>query len=389
MSSYILSRGNRFYAAIESAYGMAAPITAGNRLVGQRLQAHQVTAPSTRRDKTGLRTYSASGVQGLRTTAFEFSTFLTSTGGAATPYLGNLLQGALGSAPELSSGLVVSAAPSAAEIQTTTAHGLTVGDAVSWSGELRFVVAVPSSSTLMLNAPLSNAIPANATLGNVAVYRLGTSLPSVSLYDYWDPTGAVCRVLPGAAINQVQLSVSGPEADVAFSGPAADLLDSVTFVSGTAGLNAFPQEPSLADFEYLPITTQMGQAWLGNSTAQFYTVMNAHIEINNNLQLRDRDMTVSLAQAITPGPREITVDFTLMAQDDAQTTQLYAIAKQRGTISVQLQIGTVAGQMVAVYVPSVTPELPLFDDTSERLEWQFTNCVARGAGNDEIFFAFG
>lgn len=151
------------------------------------------------------------------------------------------------------------------------------------------------------------------------------------------------------------------------------------------------ENPFFTRFEsahHATVGTQLGQAWLGNSTARFFTLIDAHLSINNNVQLRQRDMTASAVQAIAPGPREVTADFTVFAQDDAQTTALYAIAKQKGTISLQLQIGSIPGQMMSVYVPSVTPELPLFNDTTERLQWHFRKCAARGVSNDELFLAF-
>ena len=57
MSSYILSNANRFYVALESAYGQAAGITAENRYPAVQLAAHQVLEASKRRDKTGSRTF--------------------------------------------------------------------------------------------------------------------------------------------------------------------------------------------------------------------------------------------------------------------------------------------------------------------------------------------
>lgn len=41
MSSYISSNANRFYVALESAYGQAAPVTAANRFPAVRLSVKQ------------------------------------------------------------------------------------------------------------------------------------------------------------------------------------------------------------------------------------------------------------------------------------------------------------------------------------------------------------
>lgn len=248
--SYILSRANRYYAALETAYGIGAPVSASNRLLGKQFRAHQVTAASTRRDKTGLRTYAASGVQGLRTTAFEFNSVFASSTSAPIPNFDPMLRSAVGGGVELFAGAVVSSMPSASEVQTVSPHGMRAGAAIAYGGELRFVLAVPDPLSLVLNAPFASSVPTNTALGSAAAYMLGNELPSVTIYDYWDPADAVSRFVPGAVVDQLQLSVSGSEAEFNFSGRAADLVDSRTFVQGEAGLNAYPLEPELGDFEY-------------------------------------------------------------------------------------------------------------------------------------------
>ena len=87
-------------------------------------------------------------------------------------------------------------------------------------------------------------------------------------------------------------------------------------------------------------------------------------------------------------PQRISAEFALLAQDDDQTKNLYQVAKLRGTISVLLQLGQQTGRMMAVYLPAVKPEMPLFDDSAERLAWRFSNNLAEGTNNDELYIAF-
>jgi hypothetical protein len=54
-----------------------------------------------------------------------------------------------------------------------------------------------------------------------------------------------------------------------------------------------------------------------------------------------------------------------------------------------LQLGQQTGQLVGIYLKSVVPEVPDFDDSDRRLEWKFENCRAQGSINDEIALAFG
>jgi hypothetical protein len=45
--------------------------------------------------------------------------------------------------------------------------------------------------------------------------------------------------------------------------------------------------------------------------------------------------------------------------------------------------------MFGLYMSSVIPEVPEFDDSDKRQPWQFVNCRAQGVMDDEIFVAFG
>ena len=43
---------------------------------------------------------------------------------------------------------------------------------------------------------------------------------------------------------------------------------------------------------------------------------------------------------------------------------------------------------MALYLPNVVPELPLFDDSETYLSWEFKNNLAQGVSNDEAYIAF-
>jgi hypothetical protein len=83
------------------------------------------------------------------------------------------------------------------------------------------------------------------------------------------------------------------------------------------------------------------------------------------------------------------MNFSLYEMDDAGTAALYQAARQRSPISVMMQLGQQQGELFGLYMQSVVPEVPAFDDTDKRLQWQFQSCRAQGSVNDEIFFAFG
>jgi hypothetical protein len=53
------------------------------------------------------------------------------------------------------------------------------------------------------------------------------------------------------------------------------------------------------------------------------------------------------------------------------------------------QLGEQEGQLLGVYLKSVVPEVPEFDDSEPRLQWHFRDSRAQGTVDDEIALAFG
>jgi hypothetical protein len=192
----------------------------------------------------------------------------------------------------------------------------------------------------------------------------------------------------GAAIDQVEILVNGDFHEFHFSGLAQDILDSSSF-SGSAGeLQSFPAEPVLDAFDYSIVPGNMGQAWLGTSPTQFFTVTSASIVVKNGLDLRSKEFGSNLPRAVLPGERTVTAAFELFGLDDEATKGLYQAAKQQSPICVMFQLGEAANQLVGVYLKSVIPEVPEFDDGQNQLQWKFRASRAQGTIDDEIAVAF-
>lgn len=388
--SYILSNNNRYYVALESTYGNASTVTAANRIPAVKLTAKQQPEKVQRKDKTGSRTF-AGNPSGLRKqTSFQLRTYMTNWADQTTaPGHGPLFQACLGSSAMLSGGGTVASMTNPSQIVFSAPHGLGFGQAVTSNGEMRFVSAVLDAQTVRLNAPFSTALTAGSITGPTAGYQPATNLPSVTLFDYWSPGTAVQRILPGAAVDELTIKINGDFHEFDFSGEAQDVLDSSSFQSGQGGLSAFPTEPSVGAINYSIIPGHLGQVWLGNTPSRFYTLTNAQIGLQNNLELRAREFGASLPIAISPGQRSVTLDFSLYQQDDSATQALYQAARQVSPINVMIQLGQQQGQLFAVYLESVIPQVPEFDDSQQRQQWRFQTCRAQGSVDDEIFIAFG
>jgi hypothetical protein len=388
--SYILSNSNRLYTALESSYGSVGAITSANRMPAVKLSVKQQLVVTGRQDKTGSRTFPGVPAGGRKQTSFSLNTYLTSwLKTSPGPSYGPLFEAALGGTPAQSGGGAVSAATAGGALGFSAAHGLSVGQAVASGSELRFVGSIVDANNVVLNAPFTVLPAAGAATQATVTYTPATVLPSVTIFDYWDPATAVQRVINGAAVDEMAIQVNGDFHEFEFGGLAQDVLDSSSFSTGAASLQTFPAEPALASFDYSIVPGNLGQAWLGTTASEFFTVTNASIVLKNNLETRAREFGSSLPLAISPGRRVVAAALELYSQDDAATEGLYQAARQQTPISVMLQLGSVSGQMMGVYLQSVVPDVPEFDDSTNRLQWKFRPSRAQGTVDNEIAVAFG
>jgi hypothetical protein len=390
MASYISSNDNRFYTGLESNYGQTPAITAQNRFPAVKLTAKNQLEKTDRRDKTGSRTFVGIPV-GLRlTTSFDLTTYMTSWNGqSAGPAYGPLFQASMGATPVMYAGGAAGAGSAGTTLEFTAAHGLAVGQGVSCSGEIRFVTTIVSTTAVQLNAPFSNSPAAGTEIAPCISYFPATELPSVSIFDYWDPSTALQRILCGAAVDRMTLKVNGDFHQFEFEGMAQDLIDTASFTAGNGQLASFPAEPTLGAFNYSIVPGNMGEAWLGVTPNQFYTITTGTFQLDNGLDLRSKEFGTNLPQAIAPGPRSVTAAFSLYELDDTATQGLYQAARKQSPISVMFQLGQQTGQVVAVYMMSVVPVVPEFDDGDNRLQWKFQGSKAQGTADNEIVVAFG
>ena len=391
MASYISSNANRFYTALESAYGQVPAITAANRIPALKLTVRQQLEVADRKDKTGSRTFTGVPAGGRRQTSFEVRTLLTNwQQGTSNPSYGPLFQAAMGGTPALFAGGTAASTTGNGRLAFAAPHGLSAGQAVSSGGEIRFVATIIDAQTVQLNVPFTAPPTPGAPVGAAITYAPATELPSVGIFDYWDPSTAVQRLLCGGSVDQMEIDLNGDYHEFRFSGQARDVVDSVSFASkpGATQLQTFPAEPAVGAFDYTIVPGNLGEAWLGTAPTQFFTITSASVVVKNGLDTRFKEFGSSLPQAISPGDRTVTAAFELYSQNDPNTQGLYQAARQETPISAMFQLGESQGQLVGVYLPSVIPAVPEFDDSKNRLQWKFRSSRAQGTLNNEIAVAF-
>ena len=387
--AYISSNDNRFYVALEASFGQAPNSTAFRQIPAVTLTTRQQHERADRKDKTGSRTFVGRPSGGRRTTTFDLTTYARNWADQTRePGYGPLFQACLGGAAMIANPLTISSVSAPSQIQFGSAHSLVPGQAVAYGGEVRFVTAVVDSHTVQFNAPFSTSPAPGTTTGATATYSPQSELSSFSLLDCWSPTSAVQRVVYGAAADQLQIQINGDYHAFQFSGPACDIVDNASFQQGQGGLSAFPAEPTSTGFDYTIIPGHLGQAWLGSSPTEFFTLTAATVTFKNNLTLRAEEFGSNYARGISPDIRSVSIDFSLYQQDDSQTKALYQAARQESPVSIMLQLGQQAGQLTGIYMKGVMLETPAFNDSESRQQWVFKSCRAQGIANDEISIAF-
>jgi len=390
MSCYISSNANRLYTALENDYGQVATITSANRIAAVKLTAKQSLEAAQRRDKTGSRTFPGFPAGLRRRTNFGLATYMTSWDPAVgAPSYGPLFHASLGATPLVFNGSAVTTGSTESLLVFSTPHGLVPDQAITHGGEIRFVAAIVNPLQVLLNAPLSVAPAAGASIGRTVTYLPATDLPSVSIFDYWLPTTAVQRILAGAAVNRLQIDINGDFHQFEFSGPAQDLVDNTSFANGQGELTSFPAEPAPEGFDYSIIPGHLGEVWLGSGPDRFYALTDASVSLDNDVDLRQNEFGSSVPKCFSAGRRIAQASFTMFEQDDAATKGLYQAARLQSPIEVMFQLGQQAGQLFGVRMKSVIPQVPEFDDSEGRLQWKFADSQAQGTVDDEIALAFG
>src|SRR5579885_2315532 len=182
--AYISSNANRFYTALETAYGTVGAITSSNRIPAVKLSVRHELEVTGRKDKTGSRTFPGLPAGGRRRTNFQLQTYLTSwqkSGGG--PGYGPLFQAALGARPLSFAGGTVASITAQGQLGFASPHGLALGQAVASDEEIRFVSAIVDQNTVTLNAPFTATPALGATIGATMTYTPATDLPSVTIFD--------------------------------------------------------------------------------------------------------------------------------------------------------------------------------------------------------------
>jgi hypothetical protein len=340
-----------------------------------------------RRDKTGSRTNAGNSAALREAGHFLIRGYLYENPSfPAPPACAPLLAAALGGTSQFFEGATVDSMLGPTRLRFRTAHSVTVGQGLTFGGDIRFITELQDSHTVGINAPFSTLVTSGSDLGPTITFKLGSDVRSLSLFDYWGGTG-VHRVACGAVVDSMKLSLNGDFHELEFEGPAARVIDSASFVPGVGGMTVFPDEPLSQPIRLNPIPGHLGQVWLGSGP--IYTLTEGTMRLDNNVVMRNREFGSSTARLAVPGERSVSLRFSMLQDDMGSAAELCTAAKNRQPLPVMLQLGQQSSQLMGVYLKSLIPQPPAYGDSDSRLQFVFENCVANGAADDELFVAIG
>lgn len=225
----------------------------------------------------------------------------------------------------------------------------------------------------------------NAVVAGVS-YKLSNNITqSLAVYKYLNAGGHKQAVF-GAVVDQIQATFDGTrEVLLAIQGPAGRYSDSTT--PSSAPTEAPPQaKPAAHTTVGSPASGMIGNFYVDENA---FLVISAQVTVNNNLELRNKELGTRYATGIAgrANLRQVQIRVTFYLED----TSLIAKAVQSGITSVtgvlRFVVGATNGSMVACVAPKVEFEIPDIGNEIGPKELTIDGVAYAVDGNDQVTFA--
>lgn len=400
----ILTRNERFYAQMETTFGII-PNTSGTAtLTGSNcFQAKQMTLDPDQGmivdpSKTGSRTRTP-GVAGRRNASWSGDIPVRPNGVAGVkPDIDPHYQCLTGQAATINSGTAsITGATNATPIVVTATNAFANDDVVTISGVLGNLgangtfrlVGVSGSGFTLDGAVGTGAYASGGTASKVnVVYRLSDNIPSMNLWSFRkDAAGGVGmqqRVAIGAVVSKWVCHMNEDVASQQFNGEAVFIGDSKTVadsyadVTQQAGLTSFPAEPGSPTVNGGIVAGFTGRFTL-NGVNQI-KVNDATITVDTGNDLPKNYFGTYYPVAPEGDWRTVSLAFNIDDDSTAGTESLYEAAESCTTIDGWFQLGTIPGSIMVVVMKGIQLAMPKLNDTSSR-RWQKTFAESMSHGS--------
>lgn len=300
--------------------------------------------------------------------------------------VGKLFDGGMGSAHTISGGLAttVNAAPAPTTTGATliAVTGLQVGDLMVFtvaSGARREITKILTINTLAVTYNALSVAPdaPGAAVSGITFSLASNITKSYAIYKY-HLAGSFRQANYGCVVNRIQIVFDGTrEVSLAFSGPAGDYADSST---GGGTVQAKPGSHTTVG---APVSGMVGNFLVDGN---LFPVISCTITIENNIELRNKELGTSTASGIAgrASKRLVNVSVTFYLEDTRLIGMSHSVT--RGVL--RLLAGNTNGSMVGALMPAVEFEVPEIGSEEGPKEVTIEGMAYAGsAGNDSLTLA--
>jgi len=215
--------------------------------------------------------------------------------------------------------------------------------------------------------------------GTSVLYTLDDLLYYLAIWNFNQPNTAEQMCAFNSLINKMVVEFGGDEPKLTFGFESgwvltpAQIGDSNTDPLAKGGLTAFPNEPASPVVNgTFPPGFQVTATLDGTA---YTTLLTGRITLDIGRELR-KDTNSAFPRQGVPGPRKVTVDFSLTDDDSAALTGLKVKAYDRTPVNVEFAIGTVAGNTWDWLVKNVILAKPKYGDEGIRRKVDFSGSMA-------------
>lgn len=229
----------------------------------------------------------------------------------------------------------------------------------------------------------------SVSAGVSITYAIDDASPSLSIYNYRDPSTMEHLVALGAVVASTRFNITQEQSTIEFSGPCRFVSPSEGFAgldsTAKGGLSAFPTRPASPTYAGTMALGLYGSATLDGNA--YTTLRSLSINIDWARSLIDNVLfNGAYAGAPQQGIRTVTADFELTDEDTVAIESLKAKARAKTAMDLVFVVGATAGNIWTITLNDVQLTAPDYDDGQPSWGVRFTGTAhaTNETSKDEI-----
>lgn len=205
-------------------------------------------------------------------------------------------------------------------------------------------------------------------------YNLNAASPTLSIYDYRDPSTMDQRVAISAIVQRMRIEFGGDAPILTFSGDCFNVLSSAAFSSyetaGKGGLGSVSARPASPVTNGYMAPGFMGSISIGGNS--YTTLRTGFIDIDFARELPRRSHNNRFATAPERDVRVVTGELMLDDDDSANLNAVKATAITKSKIALAVGVGETAGNIWTFNAPKILCAVPDYDQSQRRSGVRFS-----------------